>query len=84
MAKNIDEILMDYVGYSRKAGQAREPNSPKLKQALIEYFMGIVGEMEQRETFDYSLSSWTSDDMKAFGRNELRIEIRAKLKESVE
>lgn len=50
-------------------------------QQIKELFLELVGDVEQRETTDMSLKSWTSDDYKAFGRNELRIELRQKVEE---
>ena len=38
-----------------------------------------VGEMELRETEDMSLKSWTPEDYKAFGRNQLRAEVLERL-----
>jgi hypothetical protein len=32
----------------------------------------LIGDMEERETDDMALKSWTPEDYKAFGRNELR------------
>ena len=37
----------------------------------------VIGDMEYRETLDMGLSSWSNEDFKAFGRNELRNEQRA-------
>lgn len=41
----------------------------------------IGHDLEYRETDDMSLSSWTNEDYKAFGRNELRNDIRQRAKE---
>ena len=47
-------------------------------QKLVEE---LIGDPEYRETDDMSLKSWTPEDYKAFGRNRLRIELKAKLKQ---
>lgn len=39
----------------------------------------VIGDMEYRETEDMSLKTWSAEDLKAFGRNELRNEQREKL-----
>lgn len=52
-----------------------------IKQLMVDEFEKIIGDMEYRETEDMSLGSWSNEDYKAFGRNELRIELRQKLKE---
>lgn len=39
----------------------------------------VIGNMEYRETEDMSLKTWSDEDLKAFGRNELRNEQREKL-----
>lgn len=41
----------------------------------------VIGDMEYRETEDMSLKTWSAEDLKAFGRNELRNEQREKLNE---
>ena len=46
-------------------------------QKLVEE---LIGEPEYRETDDMSLKSWTPEDYKAFGRNRLRSELKAKLR----
>jgi hypothetical protein len=49
----------------------------EIKSLIIE----LMGEMEYRETYDMSLSSWSKDDYKAFVRNNLRTEIYQKVRE---
>lgn len=51
------------------------------KQRVKDFFMELIGEMERRETTDMSLKSWTPEDYKAFGRNELRIELQQKVEQ---
>ena len=50
-----------------------------IKQLMVNEFEKLLGELEYRETFDMSLSSWSTDDIKAFGKNELKNELRQKL-----
>jgi len=42
---------------------------------IQEIIKECIGEMEYRNTEDMSLSTWSAEDLKAFGRNELRNEI---------
>lgn len=53
------------------------------KQQLLSTMLELVGDMEQRETEDMTLKSWTPEDYKAFGRNELRAEIISKLNKAM-
>lgn len=48
--------------------------------SIIELVEELIGEPEYRETDDMSLNSWTPEDYKAFGRNRLRNELKAKLR----
>lgn len=43
----------------------------------------VIGGMEYRSTIDPSLSSWSEEDYKAFGRNELRIDQHQRIKEII-
>jgi hypothetical protein len=45
------------------------PLRPRNIKALM---LELIGDMEERETDDMALKSWTPEDYKAFGRNELR------------
>lgn len=45
------------------------------EQQIKSLFLGLIGDMEKRETADMSLKSWTPEDYKAFGRNELRAQL---------
>ena len=49
--------------------------SDEIKRLVIE----LIGPMEQQEASDMTLRSWTNEDYKAFGRNELRAEIAKKV-----
>ena len=49
--------------------------SDEIKRLVIE----LIGPMEIQETSDMTLSSWTNEDYKAFGRNELRSEVLKKV-----
>ena len=53
----------------------------KLDAHYYQLMLSLVGDMEYRETLDMGLSSWTGEDYKAFGRNELRSELCKKLSE---
>ena len=66
----LEELLFEYKG----------PGS--IDQALDEIEVVInesIGEMEYRETEDMELKTWSAEDLKAFGRNELRNEIKSNL-----
>lgn len=41
--------------------------------------MSMVGEPEARETTDMTLGSWTPEDYKVFGKNELIVELKNKI-----
>jgi len=68
-----------------------ESDADLLRQDIIELILDLIGPMEQQETTDMSLSSWTNEDYagfvytpnvvvsKAFGRNELRSEVLKKV-----
>ena len=47
-----------------------------LNKTYLELVLEIIGDIEQRETEDMSLLSWTPEDYKVFGKNELKIELR--------
>ncbi|HEY5806163.1 MAG TPA: hypothetical protein VIS56_02125 [Candidatus Saccharimonadales bacterium] len=51
----------------------------KTRQQIKDVFLELIGDVEQRETEDMSLKSWTPEDYKAFGKNELRIELYDKV-----
>ena len=51
------------------------------KQQLKDLMLELVGQPEQRETDDMSLKSWTPDDYKAFGRNELIVKLRNEIEQ---
>ena len=61
-----NEEIKHWLGYDKQAIKAH------IKQEMLAF----VGEMEARETEDMSLQSWGKEDYKAFGRNELRAELR--------
>jgi len=49
------------------------------KQQLKDLMVDLVGDVEFRETEDMTLGSWTPDDYKEFGRNELKIALHQKI-----
>lgn len=51
----------------------------KIQEHFLKEALELIGDMEERETEDMSLQSWGKEDYKAFGRNELRAELRTKL-----
>ncbi len=62
-----------------RAEWASKPYHPdQAKEDIKGLILELIGDPEQRETEDMSLSSWTPDDYKAFGKNELKIELRQK------
>jgi hypothetical protein len=65
----VDACVVDNIAASRAVDDIKE------------MFLGLLGEMEHRETEDMSLKSWTPEDYKAFGRNELRSELIKKIGE---
>jgi hypothetical protein len=79
--KRLDEIFNQYYAPIKLPDDNRDGLKQAIKQLMIDEFEKLIGDMEYRETFDMGLSSWTTDDIKAFGRNELRIELRQKLEE---
>jgi hypothetical protein len=46
---------------------------------ILDHIKEALGDMEYQETADMTLKSWTPQNYKVFGRNELRIEIKSKL-----
>lgn len=49
------------------------------KQQIKDLMRHLIGEPEERATTDMSLQSWTNDDYKMFGKNELRVELWQKI-----
>lgn len=75
----LDDILEEPLEIS---GQTiRFAGDPATELALKELMLELIGELEQRETDDMSLKSWTNEDYKVFGKNELKIELRQKVEE---
>lgn len=54
-------------------------NSKRLKNNIKRLMLELIGDVEHRETSDMSLKSWSTADYKAFGCNELKIELRKKV-----
>lgn len=73
--KTVLDILEDFL--DEHAGESAWEDAEK---ALNAHYLTIaerlIGEPEYRETLDMGLSSWSTDDLKAFGKNELKIELR--------
>lgn len=55
--------------------EAIEKKKLESKDDIKTLIREIIGDLEQRETDDSSLKSWTPEDYKAFGRNELRVKL---------
>lgn len=79
--KRLDSVLDNFSITDKFSKEHNELLKQSIKQLMVNEFEKMIGDMEYRETFDMGLSSWTTDDIKAFGRNELRIEQRQKLEE---
>jgi len=52
-----------------------------LEKEIKKLFIELLGEPTAVETEDMSLKSWTHEDMKTFGKNELIIELKNKVDE---
>lgn len=52
---------------------------PQCREEIKALMLELIGEPQYRETTDMSLQSWTPEDYKAFGKNELIAEIKAKV-----
>lgn len=72
----LDDILDD-PSYMAEGGTTPEVKKQQIKDLIRE----LIGDVEQRETEDMSLNSWTPEDYKAFGKNELKIELRRRVNE---
>lgn len=76
--KAIDKyVLSGGMGELVKMEVAREIT--KANKQILNLIESVIGDMEHRETEDMGLKSWTPEDYKAFGRNELRADIKSKL-----
>jgi hypothetical protein len=64
----LDNILNKEMIFDTDTG----PNLKRTKRELKALMLELIGDMEERETDDMALKSWTPEDYKAFGRNELR------------
>ena len=75
--EDLDYYIRKFYMYCNGKGDFDELD---LKGALNDYYLElvleIIGDIEQRETEDMSLLSWTPEDYKVFGKNELKIELR--------
>lgn len=80
----LDNILFEAIesaaSYTHKvtaeeADYIQEQAKQSIKSLFQEIVEECIGEMEYRNTEDMSLSTWSAEDLKAFGRNELRNEI---------
>lgn len=56
-----------------------EAVKPKQKREFKALILELIGAMEERETEDMMLKSWTAEDQRAFGRNTLRSKIIKKV-----
>ncbi len=68
-----DEAIAEHKGWQGSDYVAK----PDIKALMLE----LIDDMEQRETEDMTLSSWSTEDYKAFGRNGLRAELRNKVQD---
>lgn len=78
---NSEDIIGNDTAFLNIEEHALETGKQAIKQLMVDEFEKLIGDMEYRETFDMGLSSWSNEDYKAFGRNELRAELRQKLEE---
>jgi hypothetical protein len=62
-----------------KEGEVTKPMVDRLEQLFKDKMFEMIGDVEQRETYDMSLNSWTPEDYKVFGKNELKIELLQKV-----
>lgn len=85
--KTLDEIFTQYrhdcfiakdLDLDGKAIDLLAMSGVLSKQQVKDIFLELIGDVEQRETDDMSLKSWTPDDYKAFGKNELKVELYRK------
>lgn len=91
LKKDIDEIVFrcfaqgQYWGTEAdgKLDPGYKPEKPidrtQAVNNILNLIESVVDDMEYQETEDMSLKSWTPEDYKAFGRNELRAAIKSKL-----
>jgi len=80
----LDEILGESALEIQQYGATPEEfgSSPEIpKEAIKDLMLELIGDMEERETSDMTLKSWTNEDYKAFGKNELKAELRQKVAE---
>jgi hypothetical protein len=68
----VRETLRDLHGQATSVNKALD----QLDTIYRDFFLELIGDVEQRETEDLSLQSWTPEDYKAFGKNELRVKLR--------
>lgn len=69
------DFLLSEDGISISAEKTRKYLHRKFKRLMLE----LIGDMEERETEDMSLKSWTKEDHQAFGRNMLRSKLIEKV-----
>ncbi len=74
--QDIEQMLYDLTGNDPQAKGSVDYTMFILNQYMLSEVLELIGDIEQRETTDMSLSSWTPEDYKAFGKNELKIELK--------
>ena len=88
----LDKILREYIyDYHENCDDSCGKKADytdlmcEIKQLFQELIDEVIGhDLEYRETEDLSLKTWSADDMKAFGRNELKIYQRQRAIELME
>jgi len=71
----LDDLYIKYVWNEHTPDDTEQPFKAEVKEMML----ALIGDMEQRETEDMQLKSWTNEDYKAFGRNDLRSKLISKV-----
>lgn len=79
----LDDIIIEHREWMRgvRTDHLIGSSSGETKLAIKNLMKELIGEPEYRKTGDMSLQSWTSEDYKQFGKNELIIEIIQKVEQ---
>lgn len=76
----LDDIIQEHGEAWLRSQNSYKPNSIA-KEQIKDLMLELIGDMEERETEDMALKSWSKEDYKAFGRNDLRSEMMKKVSE---
>lgn len=80
----LEKVIRDIneSGYEDGTHGAGHPASiEEYKDTIKGIFTELLGEVEARSTDDTTLQSWSNEDYKAFGKNELKVELLNKIAE---